>query len=317
MSQITPGRWRHLQQSSTQNGYFVILAIDHRGNLRTSLNNAAGHPITDAEFGKFKQEVIGALAGECSAVLTDPDFGYASFLSHPNAGKLGLLMPLEVTDYDIHPSQRLTRFIENWSVEQIKKAGGTGVKLLLYYHPEAPNAANQRILVAQVGEQCRLHDIPFFLEPIAYSPNPDRMLSSAEHRHVVIETAKTFTGMGIDILKVEFPVLIEQEPGEATWRVALQELNNVCTVPWTLLSAGAPFPIFKKQAELALAAGASGVIVGRALWAEAVTLQGTARAEFLNVTACERVRELRALCQNGKPFSEHLTLSNAGVGWYR
>lgn len=304
-------------QSSTPDGHFVILAIDHRGNLRSALDNAAGHAISDTEFAAFKQEVITALAGECSAVLTDPDFGYAAFLNHSGAGRLGLLMPLEVTDYEVHPSQRATNLIAGWSVEQIKRAGGTGVKLLLYYHPEASNASNQRILVAQVSEQCRLHDLPLFLEPIAYSLDPAQALSSAELRQVVIETAKTFTTMGVDILKVEFPVVIEQETNETVWRTALQELNDACTIPWTLLSAGVPFPIFRRQAELALEAGSSGVIVGRSLWAEAVTLQSTARTEFLHTTARERVHELAALCCQGTPFTKRLELSELGAGWFR
>ncbi|MGV2434684.1 MAG UNVERIFIED_CONTAM: hypothetical protein LVT10_07190 [Anaerolineae bacterium] len=38
-------------------------------------------------------------------------------------GDKGILAPLEVTDYDLHPGMRDTEFIPNWSVEQIESDG--------------------------------------------------------------------------------------------------------------------------------------------------------------------------------------------------
>ncbi|MBZ0307911.1 MAG: tagatose-bisphosphate aldolase, partial [Anaerolineae bacterium] len=67
-------------------------------------------------------------------------------------------------------------------------------------------------------------------------------------------------------------------------------------VPWTLLSAGVDYPTFRRQTEFACRAGASGVIVGRAVWAEAVRLQGEARDHFLSHEAAARIRELGELC---------------------
>jgi len=315
-SAFTPGRWRHLGQSSTPEGHFVVLALDHRGNLRGSLDNAAGRALTDAEFAAFKSEVIAALLPEASAVLTDPEYGLPGFLAAPRSARAGLLMPLEVTDYSLHPSRRTTTLIEGWGVERIKRAGGSGVKLLLYYHPGAGNAANQRLFAAQVLEQCHISDIPFFLEPIAYSLDPDKPLPADELRQVVIDSARTFSEMGVDVLKLEFPCDATQD--QAVWHDALHEMSAVCTVPWTLLSAGVSFDIFVKQVQAACEAGASGVIAGRAVWSEAVALQGDARSHFLATTARERMRTLAKICANSAArWQDHAGPSPALVpGWF-
>jgi tagatose 1,6-diphosphate aldolase len=293
----TIGKIRHLSQCSTEQGHFTILAIDHRDNLLGSLNKYASAPLTDAEFRDFKKLVMGYLLPLGSAVLVDPVYGYGSgIVEGVISGRVGLLAPLEVTNYDIHPSQRETAYIENWSIAKLKRSGGSGVKLLLYYHPEADAAPRKQELVARIVDECTRWDIPFFLEPIAYSLDPSKSLDNVELRQVVVESARVFSHMGIDVLKTEFPLDVKLEPDEAVWRAALADLNTACNVPWALLSAGVDYATFKRQAELACQAGASGVIVGRAVWSEAVTLQGQAREEFLKTTGRQRMKELADIC---------------------
>ncbi|MEL7673128.1 MAG: tagatose 1,6-diphosphate aldolase [Chloroflexota bacterium] len=287
------GKYRHLAQASTPAGHFVILAIDHRGNLRASLDRHAPAPLTDAEFAAFKLEVIAQLGAACSAVLADPGFGLGPAIARGAlSGQQGFLAPIEITNYDVPPDQRGVAFIPGWSVEKIKRAGGAGVKLLLFYHPAAPDAAAKREAVSRIIEDCARWDIPFFLEPIVFSPDPARALTHDERRAAVVSNAREFSALGIDVLKTEFPLDVKQEPDEAVWRAALDELNAACAVPWALLSAGVDYATFERQAELACAAGASGVIVGRAVWAEAATLSGVARAEFLRTTGPQRMTRL-------------------------
>ena len=298
----TLGKYRHLTQAATADGHFVILAIDHRANLRALLDQAQGRPITDAQFAAFKQQVMAALLPYSSAVLADPAFGFGPSIARGViGGRVGVLSPLEVTDYSQHPSRRAVAFIEGWSVGKIKRAGGAGVKLLLFYHPDAADAPAKRDAVARIVEECARYDLPFYLEPIAYALDPAHPLSSEEKRQVVLHNARTFSALGIDVLKTEFPLDVREQPDEHAWRAALAELNAASTVPWALLSAGVDYATFRRQARLACEAGASGVIVGRAVWAEAVRLQGEARAQFLRTTARQRMRELAAIC------AEHAT----------
>ncbi len=287
------GKYRHLSRCATPKGHVVILAIDHRANLRAALPQ----PITDAEFAAFKQQVIGALAGDASGVLTDPDFGItAGVVSGSITPGHGLLAPIEVTNYDVHPSQREVEFIPNWSVRHIKRIGGDGVKLLLYYHPDAANAEKQRAIVRRLVDDCAAEDIPFFLEPIAYSLDPSVPLTNADLLAITVDMARLFSSMGVDVLKLQFPVDAAQNRDESTWRAACQQVSEACSVPWVLLSAGVDFDTFATQTRIACESGASGVIVGRAIWNESVTLLGAARETFLATTGRDRVRQLRDLC---------------------
>src|SRR5688572_16482183 len=159
----TPGKYRHLTQCSTDAGHFCVLAIDHRDNLLADLNKYAGTTLTDAEFIAFKQQVIGALAGGASALLADPVYGFGPGIADGYVGgQLGLLSPLEVTDYSLHPSRRQLTMIPNWSVAKIKRVGAQGVKLLVYYHPAAESAQTVCDEVNRVVEDCAREDIPLF-----------------------------------------------------------------------------------------------------------------------------------------------------------
>lgn len=320
MSAMTPGKFRHLMQCSTPAGHFVILAIDHRGNLRNSLNEHALRSLTDEEFTAFKQQIIQGLASAATAVLTDPDHGIGPGLaSGALSGQVGILAPLEVTDYTLHPSKRLTHWISGWSVEKLKRMGGAGVKLLLYYHPDAENAQSQRDIVAEVVENCARHDIPFFLEPVTFSPDPQKTLDNADMRYAVVESARTFSRMGVDVLKLEFPLDVRHEPDEEVWIAALKELNAACEgVPWALLSGGIGYMTFLRQVELACQAGASGVIVGRAVWADAVTASDDERETFLHTTARERMQHLAAICaQYATSWRDKVRMPDFAPGWYQ
>ena len=143
-------------------------------------------------------------------------------------------------------------------------------------------------------------------------------MPSAQRRAVVVETAQRLVPLGVDVLKAEFPVDVTEEPDEGVWRAACEQLSAACSAPWVLLSAGVAFDTFLRQSRIACDAGASGVMVGRAVWNEAVTQDQQARNHFLRTTALERMRRLRALCDAlGRPFSEIYDQPKARHGWYR
>src|SRR5215813_7609578 len=117
----TMGKFRHLSQCATDDGHFVILAIDHRGNRLADLNRYAKQPLSDAEFAAFKQEIIGSLCPEATGLLTDPGYGLGKgIVERTIPGRIGLLAPIEVTDYSLQLSNRSINFIPNWSVAKIK-----------------------------------------------------------------------------------------------------------------------------------------------------------------------------------------------------
>ncbi len=130
-------------------------------------------------------------------------------------------------------------------------------------------------------------------------------------------TARRLVPLGADILKAEFPVDVSAEPDENVWRDACEELTDTSEVPWVLLSAGVSYDTFLKQVRVACKAGASGVMAGRAVWKEAVTLDIVARNNFLKNIGYERMRRLRSLCEAlGRPFTEVYDSPELSYNWY-
>ncbi|MEO1440517.1 MAG: tagatose 1,6-diphosphate aldolase [Chloroflexota bacterium] len=312
------GKLRHLSRCATDDGHFVVMAIDHRAVLRDKLNEHAPYPIDDVAFTAFKQQVVRALIPDVAAVLLDPAFGIgAGLLEHTITGRHGLLAPLEVTNYDLHPSRREINFIPGWSVSKIKRVGGDGVKLLLPYHAASDSAADKQNVVRRIVDECAVHDIPFFLEPIAHTMDPEKPLDNTELLDVVVEMARVFSYLGADVLKMQFPVDAQQSDDETVWCDACKALNDACTVPWALLSAGVNYETFARQAKVACESGASGVIVGRAVWAEAVEQQGSERETFVTTTARERMQSLADICcEHATPYYECITLPDAAPDWF-
>lgn len=301
------GKTRHLAACATSEGHFLVLAIDHRANLRQALEHAG--PISDLAFRDFKLQVVEASAPRVSAVLADPGYVLGSLV----AGRLyggGLLSPLEVTDYDVHPCQRELRMIPGWSVEKAKRLGCDGLKLLLPYHPQLPTAAARNRQVEELVTECRQYDIPLFLEPIACALSPDEKLSPSRQRELTVEMAQHFSALGADVLKLQLP----GEPAE--WEPTCRELGKVCSVPWALLSGGVGFDDYCRQAERACFHGASGVIVGRAVWNEATRLEGRERAQFLREAVPRRLERLADLCAAGTPWFERFPVAEPAVDWY-
>jgi len=303
---LSLGKWRRLQQATTARGAFAVLAVDHRGPLRRALAPRVPEGQLNEALSSLKVDIVRALGPLGSAVLLDPETGLEPcLLGGALPGGTGLLVALD-TGSTGDPAVLSTGLVADWSVEKTLRAGAAGAKLLVYYHPQAPNAAAVEQLVRDVGEACAQADLPFYLEPLGYAPGtPPKALPADQYRHVVIESARRLTPLGVDVLKAEFPLNILAEPDAAVWRAACAELTAVCPVPWVLLSAGVSYERFVRQAAIACEAGASGVMAGRAVWNEAVNLEGAARRDFLHGVARDRMWQLRSLCEGlARPWTE-------------
>jgi len=315
---ITMGKYRLLNHASTPAGHFSILAIDHRANLLERLNQTAPTSLSDEDFADFKMLLMQHILPSASGILADPGSAIGKGITHRLIqGHQGIIAPIEVTDYNLHPSQREMNWIQNWSIAKLKRIGGAGVKMLLPYHPKSESADYKRGIVEQVIAQCTEHDIPLYLEPIAHPLDAEKTLSNAELLDVVVEMATEFSAMGADVLKMQFPVDAKQSDDESEWLSACEKLNETCTVPWALLSAGVTYDTFERQAKIACQAGASGVIVGRAVWAEAVDLQGDARIEFLQTVAQKRMATLAQISADyAQPWFNRVDTPENHVTWY-
>jgi tagatose 1,6-diphosphate aldolase len=227
-----------------------------------------------------------------------------------------LIVAVESTGYTGDATARHSQIIPGWSVEKAKRMGASAIKLLVYYHPDSSTAREIEDFISMVATDCKKYDLVIILEPLSYSINENKQLSSEEKRYVVVETAKRLTPLHIDILKVEFPLGIKNDD-ESKWAEACAEISYASITPWILLSAAVDYETFVRQVSVACAAGASGIAVGRAVWKEAVTMNGDKRMKFLQTTARQRMARLTSLCHAlAKPYTDFYT-ADAPLDWYK
>ncbi|MBK8021998.1 MAG: tagatose 1,6-diphosphate aldolase [Chloroflexi bacterium] len=317
--EIGIGKVRALQRVSTSAGHFTILAVDHVAALRRALKPAAPDQVRDEEIAAFKAQVTRALAPESSGVLLDPMYGAAQAIAGGYLGSAGLLLELENADYALQSPLLRCETISDWNVAKIKRMGGDGVKLFYFYnHDQIEHARQQDDLLMQIVADCTEHDIPFYAEPILYPAGAPTPVHQERFTGLVIAAAQRVEGLGADILKMEFPLSAAQWGDPAAARAACDELHAATTIPWVLLSAGVDFETFCQQVEIACAAGASGVIAGRAVWGDAAHIADLeARQAWLETTGRERMRQLAELTRLGEPWMERLTPAPITSTWYR
>jgi tagatose 1,6-diphosphate aldolase len=315
------GTRRGLQACATPGGQFVVLALDHRQNLRHELRPDAPDTVTYAQMVEFKLAVVRALAPSASGVLLDPEVGAAQAIaSGAIPGSTGLLVAIEATGYEGPQTARESRILPGWSVAAAKRIGASAAKLLIYYHPDAANAAAQERLVSEVADACRAEDLALFIEPLSFSLGGDR-LAGEERRRVVVETARRLMALGGDVLKAEFPY--GPDVSDPTrWREACAELDAAARVPWVLLSGGVDDAVFEGQVRTACEAGASGALVGRSVWAPSATAEEPERSAWLRATGRERLERLAAIITaHGHPWAARweaaIAPESPGDGWYR
>lgn len=313
MKPISIGKLRGLQQISSKRGTFTALALDHRQNLRKA--NPAF--VDDAELSRFKLDVTRTLAHRATAVLLDPEVSAAQAVcarAIPN--DVGLVVAVESTGYTGDATARQAQIIPGWSVEKAKRMGASAVKLLVYYHPDSPTANEIEDFTSRVAEDCAKHDLVLMLEPLSYSLDETKKITSEEKLYVVVETAKRLTSLNVDILKAEFPLDLN-ETDDSKWMEACKEISSASIVPWILLSAAVDYETFLRQVTVACNAGASGIAVGRAVWKEAVTMNSDERMNFLRTTAKYRISRLTSLCHAlAKPYADFYQ-ADAPFDWYK
>ena len=312
MKPISIGKFRGLQQISSKRGTFTALALDHRQNLRKA--NPAF--VDDAELSRFKLDVTRALGHRATAVLLDPEVSAAQAIASRAIPNVGLVVAVESTGYTGDATARHAQIIPGWSVEKAKRMGASAIKLLVYYHPDSPTTKEIEDFTAKVAEECIKHDLVLMLEPLSYSLDENNKLSSDEKRYVVVETAKRLTPLNVDILKAEFPLDVN-DMDESKWMDACKEISSASIAPWILLSAAVEHETFLRQVTVACNAGASGIAVGRAVWKEAVTMNGDERLNFLRTTAKYRLSRLTSLCHAlARPYTDFYQ-ADAPFDWYK
>ncbi len=223
MIKLTPGKLAGLKAVSDHRGVIAAAAMDQRGSLQKSLAKEAGTAtIPPNALEEFKTLVTSVLTKHASAILLDPEYGLPAS-KHRN-GK-GLLLAYEKTGYDATEPGRLPDLLDHWSVRRLKEAGADCIKVLLYYTPLETSAINdhKHAFIERIGDECRAHDIPFFLEFVGYDHKggDEKSIAYAKAKPDIVSGSMAEFGKekyGVDVLKVEVPVQMEFVAGTKAYK---------------------------------------------------------------------------------------------------
>ena len=285
---------------ATPAGRFGILAIDQRGSLARMLADA-GLPASGAALSEFKIDVVRALGPGMSGVLLDPDHGLDPVRT---AGLLppetGVLVTLEAAERVEGEGVRRNQRVAGRDGRYVRQVGGQAGKYLVWMRPDLPRRPGEPDPIeeavaeaAVVVAECRAAGVLSVIEALPY-PGPGEAALPADRRAITVESARLLAPLQPDLLKLEFP-------GDAATCRQITEV--VGRVPWALLSAGMAFERFREALQVALEAGTSGFIAGRAFWQEAASLQGDDRHRFLAGPGRARVEAcLELVATAGRPW---------------
>ncbi len=355
MTTMSMGKLANLRRLADGAGRFKMLAIDQRDSLRKALGQALRREsaqVTYEDMAATKTLITEVLAPYSTATLVDPVYGLPRAV-RVVPGAVGLLVATEETGYEkAGPGgrERKSRLVEGWSVAKAKRAGANAVKLLIYYNPDASGEvlAHQQEVVRQVGEACRQEDIPFLLELVTYpieEPSADTPEFARRRPEHTLESAREFSrdDYQVDILKLEFPGdlkytrqfcagAFDGQERPAVYdldqvRGFCRRLDEVSRRPWVILSGGVAIKEFLANLELAVEAGASGFLCGRAIWKDVVPrypdLEGM-RA-FLRAEGTYNFLRANATAERARPWFDHpwigggerVRLPEEDASWYR
>lgn len=325
---MTRGKFDGINAVADEQGTIRAAAMDQRGSLKRAIGKAKGSDASNAELSEFKAIVTEELTPYASAILMDPEYGLEAIKRR--AKNAGVLLAYERTGYDANVKGRLPDLLPEWSVQRLKDLGANAIKILLYYDPDDDESINtvKHAFIERIGAECRANDIPFFLEPLAYS---DAVGEETGFEFAKVKPAKVAAYMrefskpqyGVDVLKVEVPVnmkFVEGTRANTDGQVAytreeakqhFRDAAEASRIPFIYLSAGVTDEVFRETLELAAEAQTpfAGVLCGRATWQDGIVEFGKHGADGLRAWLRDRgvqnIESLnRVLEQGARPWWE-------------
>lgn len=252
-------------------GGFAMLAVDQREAMRLMFAAAgAKPPVADNVLTDFKVNAAKILSPYASAILVDQQFCYRQVVEqNAVASSCGMIVAADefipgngipvdsvVIDKKINP-------------QAVKRDGAKALKLLVLWRSDED--AQQRLdMVKEFNEMCHSNGLVSIIEPVV---RPPRRGDKFCREQAILDAAKELGDSGADLYKVEMPLYGKGEQHELL--AASQRLNDHINMPWVILSSGVDDKLFPRAVRVAMTAGASGFLAGRAVWSSVIGLPDT------------------------------------------
>jgi tagatose-1,6-bisphosphate aldolase len=295
---MTTAERRGYQLICGDEGAMMVIACDQRGSMRTLL---ADTPEAQAQIGTdilgdTKIDIATHLARHATAVLVDPVCALPKMIDEGHLHRsTALLIGLDDSGYGTTPEgYRLSKLVPGITARRVRELGGTGGKIMVYLRSDIPAANMHNMqLLEQVIEDFSTEDLLLVVEFLTYAlPGEDKETHTAAIPSLIEGGSQICLDLGAKLLKIPFP---------GTPEACASITRMAGEVPWAVLSAGVDHATFLKQVEIAMANGASGVIAGRSLWKDCISLDRAVTEDRLTRIAVPRLRELQAVIGRHMP----------------
>jgi tagatose-1,6-bisphosphate aldolase len=298
MAGMTTAERRGYQQICDEAGAMMVIACDQRGGMRTILADTpeAQAKIGNDVLGETKMDIAQYLARHATAVLVDPLCAVPRIV---DTGVLhratALLIGLDASGWDTSPEgYRISTLVPGVTARRVRDMGATGAKIMVYLRADMPAANVQNIATLRnVIADFAAENVLLVVEFLTYAlPGEDKADYAAATPALIEEGSRLCLDLGAKLLKIPFP-------GTATACANVTAMAG--DVPWAVLSAGVDHATFLGQVETAMANGASGVIAGRSLWKDCISLDRAETRARLERVAVPRLREIQAVIARHMP----------------
>ena len=241
-------------------------------------------------LGNTKADITRYLASGAACVLVDPICAVPSLVDEGILARdTALLIGIDASGWDTSPEgYRISKMVDGIDARRVRALGGTGGKIMVYLRTdhEAANTQNLATLKTTIDDFAR-EDLLLVVEFLTYQLQGEaREEYEAKFPMLIQEGTRACLELGSKVLKVPYPGS-EQACAEVT-KIAGE-------VPWAVLSAGVDHSVFLGQVEAAIKNGASGVIAGRSLWKDCISLDRKVSRERLSTIGLSRLREIQAI----------------------
>jgi tagatose-1,6-bisphosphate aldolase len=298
MVAMTTAERRGYQQICGDAGAMMVIACDQRGGMRSLL---AATPEDQAKIGNdilglTKMDIAAYLARHATAVLVDPICAVPGIIDQGVLHRsTALLIGLDASGWDTSPEgYRISTLVPGITARTVRDFGGTGAKIMVYLRSDTPaaNTANIETL-RQVIADFAQENLLLVVEFLTYAlPGEDKAAYAAKIPELIEGGSRICLDLGSKVLKIPYP-------GTAVGCANVTAMAG--DVPWAVLSAGVDHSTFLIQVETAMANGASGVIAGRSLWKDCISLDRAVTRARLTDIAVPRLRELQAVVARFMP----------------
>ncbi|AUH00065.1 tagatose-bisphosphate aldolase [Prodigiosinella confusarubida] len=294
MSKMSTSELRSYQQICGNDGAMMVIACDQRGAMRSLLSSDPQQQarISERELGIIKADITRYLASKASCVLVDAVCAVPQLVDDGIIARdTALLIGLDASGWDVsQEGYRLSRLVPKITARRVRELGATGGKIMVYLRADHP-AANQHniAILHHCIEDFAREDLLLVVEFLTYKLESETDEAYKEKvPSLIYEGTKICLDCGAKVLKLPYP-------GS---RHACEEITKLAgDVPWAVLSAGVDHATFLTQVADAMSKGASGVIAGRSLWKDCISLDRTSTRERLETLAIPRLNEIQAVIQ--------------------